>query len=89
MGEMIKKIMKGLFCNDGKDVISHTKFWNNAGLIVFSGMFIYLGIYKEIPEWLGWMYVFMITPSRLLNKIIALRWGINPSDKDNQKGEEK
>lgn len=48
-------------------------------MLTMTGMFIFLGIEKEIPEWMGWAFVFMITPSRLMKNLIDLRWGRSPA----------
>lgn len=70
----MNKFFSGMLCGvPGK--ISSTKVWNTIGLSVMTGMFIYMGVQKEIPEWMGWTYVFMITPSRLMKNLIDLRWG--------------
>ena len=80
----MKRIMQGLFCGYGGKV-SSTKIFNSITITVMLGMFIYLGMHKEIPEWLGWMLAFMVSPSRLLNKLIDFRWGRQgnpPPDKE-------
>ena len=80
----MKRVLKGLFCSYG-DRVSSTKIFNSITITVMLGMFIYLGMNKEIPEWLGWMLVFMVSPARLLNKLIDFRWGRQgtpPSDKE-------
>lgn len=77
---IMKKFLIGMFCTYPGNKISSTKVWNFIGLSVMTGMFIYLGIKKDIPEWMGWTYVFMITPSRLMRNLIDLRWGrVSPS----------
>lgn len=77
----MKDFLKGIFGNYHTDRASSTKFWNGIGILTITGMFIYLGVYKEIPEWLGWIYAFMITPSRLMKNLVDLRWGRGPGDK--------
>ncbi len=77
-----KKFLHGMFCTYPGNGVSSTKVWNFVGLSVMTGMFIYLGIEKEIPEWMGWAFVFMITPSRLMKNLIDLRWGRSPHDKE-------
>ena len=72
---MFKKFMIGMFCTVPDNKVSSTKVWNFIGLTTMTSMFIYLGICKQIPEWMGWAYVFMITPSRLIKNLIDLRWG--------------
>lgn len=68
-----------MFCTYPNNKISSTKVWNALGMLTMTGMFIYLGIEKEIPEWMGWAFVFMITPSRLMKNLIDLRWGRAPA----------
>lgn len=77
-----KKFLHGMFCTYPGNGVSSTKVWNFVGLSVMTGMFIYLGIEKEIPEWMGWAFVFMITPSRLMKNLIDLRWGRSQSTKE-------
>lgn len=72
----MKKIIDGLICKKGW--VSSTKFWNSLTIIIFLSIFVYLGVRKEIPEWLGWMCVFMTSPARLLDKLIDFRWGRQP-----------
>ena len=76
---------KGLIIAQPGNRVSSTKFWNAVGMIVMSGMFIYMGVEKEIPEWMGWAFVFMITPSRLMKNLIDLRWGKSAPSKDEDK----
>ena len=75
----MRKFLIGLFCTYPDNKVISTKVWNAIGMIVMSSMFIYLGIDKEIPEWMGWAFVFMITPSRLMKNLIDLRWGRSPA----------
>ena len=77
----MRDFMKGLFGNFHTNRISSTKFWNGVGIITMTAMVVYLGIEKDIPEWMGWVYVFMVTPSRLMNSLIDLRWGRSPAPK--------
>ena len=71
-----------MFCTYPENKLSSTKVWNAVGMSVMTGMFIFLGIEKEIPEWMGWAFVFMITPSRLMKNLIDLRWGRSQSTKE-------
>lgn len=71
-----------MFCTYPDNKVSSTKVWNAVGMSVMTGMFIFLGIEKEIPEWMGWAFVFMITPSRLMKNLIDLRWGRSQSTKE-------
>lgn len=71
----MKKFLIGMFCTYPNNKISSTKVWNAVGIITMTSMFIFLGIQKEIPEWMGWAFVFMVTPSRLMKNLIDLRWG--------------
>lgn len=71
-----------MFCTYPENKVSSTKVWNAVGMSVMTGMFIFLGIEKEIPEWMGWAFVFMITPSRLMKNLIDLRWGRSQSTKE-------
>lgn len=64
-----------MFCTYPNNKISSTKVWNAVGMLTMTGMFIFLGVEKEIPEWMGWAFVFMVTPSRLMKNLIDLRWG--------------
>lgn len=75
----MRKFLIGMFCTYPNNKISSTKVWNALGMLTMTGMFIYLGIEKEIPEWMGWAFVFMITPSRLMKNLIDLRWGRAPA----------
>lgn len=77
-----KKFLRGMFCTYPGNGVSSTKVWNAVGMAVMTGMFIFLGIEKEIPEWMGWAFVFMITPSRLMKNLIDLRWGRSQSTKE-------
>lgn len=82
----MKKILQGLFCTYPGNRVSSTKVWNAVGMIVMSGMFIFMGVEKEIPEWMGWAFVFMVTPSRLMKNLIDLRWGrVSTPSKDEDK----
>ncbi len=54
----MRKFLIGMFCTYPDNKVSSTKVWNAIGMIVMSSMFIYLGIDKEIPEWMGWAFVF-------------------------------
>lgn len=88
MGNNMKNFLKGLFYYENGLILSQTKFWNNIGIGTVTFLMIYLGMYKEIPEWLGWIYVVMITPTKLVNKIITLRWGYSTDTSEkNPKGE--
>ncbi len=78
----MKKFLRGMFCTYPENKVSSTKVWNAVGMSVMTGMFIFLGIEKEIPEWMGWAFVFMITPSRLMKNLIDLRWGRSQSTKE-------
>lgn len=78
----MRKFLIGMFCTYPNNKISSTKVWNAVGMSVMTGMFIFLGIEKEIPEWMGWAFVFMITPSRLMKNLIDLRWGRSQSTKE-------
>lgn len=70
----MNKFLEGMFCSvPGK--ISSTKVWNALGILLMAGMFVYMGVSKDIPEWMGWAFVFMVTPSRLMKNLIDLRWG--------------
>ncbi len=71
----MKKFLIGMFCTYPNNKISSTKVWNAVGMLTMTGMFIFLGVEKEIPEWMGWAFVFMVTPSRLMKNLIDLRWG--------------
>ena len=82
----MRKFLIGMFCTYPNNKISSTKVWNALGMLTMTGMFIFLGIEKEIPEWMGWVYVFMVTHSLLMNSLIYLRWGRTPPPK---KEEEK
>ena len=75
----MRKFLIGMFCTYPNNKISSTKVWNALGMLTMTGMFIYLGVEKEIPEWMGWAFVFMITPSRLMKNLIDLRWGRAPA----------
>lgn len=75
----MRKFLIGMFCTYPNNKISSTKVWNALGMLTMTGMFIFLGIEKEIPEWMGWAFVFMITPSRLMKNLIDLRWGRTPA----------
>lgn len=74
----MKKFIIGMFCTYPNNKVSSTKVWNAVGMLTMTGMFIYLGIEKDIPEWMGWAFVFMVTPSRLMKNLIDLRWGRTP-----------
>ncbi|CAA7332711.1 hypothetical protein NWUPM3A1_155 [Escherichia phage vB_EcoM_3A1_SA_NWU] len=78
----MRKFLIGMFCTYPNNKISSTKVWNALGMLTMTGMFIFLGIEKEIPEWMGWAFVFMITPSRLMKNLIDLRWGRSQSTKE-------
>ncbi|WLW41411.1 hypothetical protein LJIJOHLM_00119 [Escherichia phage KKP 3954] len=78
----MRKFLIGMFCIYPDNKVSSTKVWNAVGMSVMTGMFIFLGIEKEIPEWMGWAFVFMITPSRLMKNLIDLRWGRSQSTKE-------
>ncbi|AVZ45318.1 hypothetical protein ACVVGU_000265 [Shigella sonnei] len=78
----MRKFLIGMFCTYPDNKVSSTKVWNAVGMSVMTGMFIFLGIEKEIPEWMGWAFVFMITPSRLMKNLIDLRWGRSQSTKE-------
>lgn len=78
----MRKFLIGMFCTYPDNKISSTKVWNALGMLTMTGMFIFLGIEKEIPEWMGWAFVFMITPSRLMKNLIDLRWGRSQSTKE-------
>lgn len=73
----MNKFFDGMFCSYvGR--ISNTKVCSAVAFVTMTGMFIYLGVQKEIPEWMGWIYVSMVTPSRLMKNLIDLRWGRPP-----------
>ena len=78
----MRKFLIGMFCTYPNNKIISTKVWNALGMLTMTGMFIFLGIEKEIPEWMGWAFVFMITPSRLMKNLIDLRWGRSQSTKE-------
>ncbi len=78
----MRKFLIGMFCTYPDNKVSSTKVWNALGMLTMTGMFIFLGIEKEIPEWMGWAFVFMITPSRLMKNLIDLRWGRSQSTKE-------
>ena len=78
----MRKFLIGMFCTYPNNKISSTKVWIALGMLTMTGMFIFLGIEKEIPEWMGWAFVFMITPSRLMKNLIDLRWGRSQSTKE-------
>ena len=78
----MRKFLIGMFCTYPDNKVSSTKVWNAVGMSVMTGMFIFLGIEKEIPEWMGWAFVFMITTSRLMKNLIDLRWGRSQSTKE-------
>ncbi|WPK37824.1 hypothetical protein [Escherichia phage AV125] len=80
----MRKFLIGMFCTYPNNKISSTKVWNALGMLTMTGMFIFLGIEKEIPEWMGWAFVFMITPSRLMKNLIDLRWGRSQSTKEDE-----
>ncbi len=81
----MKKLLIGLFCTYPENKVSSTKVWNAVGISTMTGMFIYLGIEKTIPEWMGWAFVFMVTPSRLMKNLIDLRWGRSPAPEKEEK----
>lgn len=80
---MFRKFFVGMFCTYPNDKVSSTKVTNFIAFSVMTGMFIYMGICKQIPEWMGWAYIFMTTPSRLMKNLIDLRWGRIKGEKEN------
>ena len=77
----MNKFLDGMFCSYvGR--VSSTKVWNALVILTFTGMFIYMGVERAIPEWMGWLYVFLVTPSRLMKNLIDLRWGRPPMKED-------
>lgn len=70
------------------DKISHTKFWSNIGMASMTVIFLWYGFHGTLPEWYMWVYAPTVAAPQLLSKLISLRWGLIPNDKDKDSGQQ-
>lgn len=75
MKNFFNKLLFGLFYEETGSRISSTKVWNGFGILVVAGLLIYTSVAKEPLEWLVWAFIAMVTPAKLVNNLIALRFG--------------
>lgn len=78
------EILKGLITSRADpDKLSHTKLWSNIGMAAMTANFIYMGVYNNLTEWYAWIYATVVVAPSLASKLIALRWGTNYTQENN------
>lgn len=82
---MFLKHLKDLVRSDiTPDKVSHTKFWSNIGMAAMTVVFLWYGFQGTLPEWYMWVYAPTVAAPQLLSKLISLRWGLLPSERETE-----
>lgn len=84
------KYLKDLARSDvNPEKISHNKLWSNIGMASMTAVFLWYGFHSTLPEWYMWVYAPTVAAPQLLSKLISLRWGITPAERDRDIDQEK
>lgn len=83
-------ILKALITSDdsGTPRISHTKLWSNLGMLAMTVVFLHMAFTHDLQEWYGWMYALVVTPTRLVNKFLSLKFGRGQQQEEHNQQQE-